>query len=298
MNILRTVLDEYDAHLTLLDLGASGGIYQPFETALPFGRLVEVDPDARDFPTDASGSSPNRVRVKSAITEDETATSVHVYLTKSPYCTSTLQGDFSRLNNFPYSDLFTVVDEQDLPATSLNRLAAELNTEFHWIKIDTQGTELRVLKSMSSSLLASLCACDAEISLYRHYLGADWFPDFHRFMDGAGFYISDIVNIQQRLRLTASDEIRMKRVLPGIAGRKLWPTTPEVRYIRTLNVGDPIKDISRFVRIWTISFLTENYVYCFFLLQRLRETGDEFNGLADTLMSLLEKVEMAGKKSE
>jgi FkbM family methyltransferase len=291
---LKKILDEYNVQLTLLDLGASGGLYSPFEQAASIGTLIEVDPDPRDFSDpadqDAGRRTQERIRVRKAITEDENATSVRVYLTKSPHCSSTLKGDFSRLRNFPYTDLFTIVDEQDLPATSLNRLAAELGTEFHWIKIDTQGTELRIIRSLSPALLASLCACDAEISLYRHYLGADWFPDFHRFMDDEGFYISDIVTIQQRLRLTAGDQVQMQKVFPAIAEMKLWPTSPEFRYLRVVNVGEPIEDLSRFLRIWCISFLTENYVHCFFLVRRLAEQTDTHQGLVDRLMQLLEEA--------
>ena len=112
-------------------------------------------------------------------------------------------------------------------------------------------------------------------------------------MDEAGFYISDLVNIQSRLRLTAGDEASMRRLLPGLTGQKLWPTSPEVRYLRTLNVGDPIQDLPRYLRIWTISFLTGNYVYCFFLLQRLRDARSEASELADALMRLLTDIDRA-----
>lgn len=122
---LHHLLDEYDITLMLLDLGASGGTYPPFNKALKFSKLIEVDPDKRNF--DNLKDSATRTIITKAVTDNDSDDSLTIYLTKNPHCSSSLEPNFDRLNNFTYADLFKVESKKELPATSLNRLAAELN---------------------------------------------------------------------------------------------------------------------------------------------------------------------------
>jgi hypothetical protein len=277
---VHRLLAQHGIQLTLLDIGASVSAYPPFREALSTGVLVEVDPDSRDF-----GKRPNTIRVDRAITDDDGADSLKLYLTKQPYCSSALKPDFKRIRNFPYDELFEVVGETEVPATSLNRLAAELQRPFDWIKLDTQGTEHRILQSMAPSLFARLICCDVEISYYAHYEKADTFPGLHNFLVANGFFISDTIAVQERVRLRRQDLQRLGK--KGLTERfmKRCPTSPELRYIRAINHDEPIQDLDRFLRIWSIAYFTQNFPYCYFLAARLLESSDHHD-LAGRLESL------------
>ena len=284
---LSDILNEYNASLTMLDIGASGAPYKPFEIANKItGKIIEVDPDSRDFET--SKFNENKiVKVTKAICENDNAESITLYLTENSHCTSTLKGDREKLANFPYSDYFNIVDSQEVQATSLNNLSKELNCSFNWIKLDTQGTELRIIESMSDELFNSVLAIDAEISFYRHYLDADWLPSFHTFLDKKGFYISDIINIQERIRLTKEDLNSLKTHVyqPKL---KHWPTSPEFRYIKALDANKQIEiPISNFLILWSIAFLTKNWPYCYFLCNRYKETANHDKHLLEELSSIV-----------
>ena len=268
---VHDILRRHHIELTLLDLGASASSYPPFRPATPSSFLIEVDPDTRDF--GERNSNPETMVVNRAITDSDSVDSVNLYLTRSPYCSSTLKPDFRRLRNFPYDDLFEVVGTSTVPATSLNRLSAELNRPFDWIKLDTQGTEFRILRSMKENLLASLLCCDVEISLYAHYETADTFSQFHDFMIAKGFVISDILTVQERARIRRNDamELAVRGVPQNLMKR--WPTSPELRYIRAVNHDEPINALDRVLRIWAIAYFTGNYPYCYFLATRLSETA-------------------------
>lgn len=152
--------------------------------------------------------------------------------------------------------------------------------------MDTQGTEHRILRSMKKELLDRLICCDIEISLYAHYNGADTLPGLHDFMVANGFTISDIMHIQGRVRLRKQDIKKLKSHGLTEFGMKKWPTSPEIRYIRSLNHNEPITDIELLTRIWAISFITKNYPYCYFLSQKLRESSQQHNQLAVNLEEL------------
>jgi len=279
---VHEILSRHQVELTLLDLGASANTYKPFQKTEPSAVLVEVDPDSRDF---KRSESARRITVNAAITDNDVDKTVTVYLTSNPHCSSTLKPDFKRLRNFPYDDLFEVVQATDVPATSLNRLSKELGRAFDWIKLDTQGTETRILNSMSDSLFDRLICCDVEISFYAHYQGADTFPRLHDLMVSHGFVISDILAIQERVRLRRSDVASLAaRGVPQNL-MKRWPTSPELRYIRAVNHDEAIEDIDRFLRIWSIAFFTGNHPYCYFLSNRLMESS-QHEELASSLQEI------------
>ena len=270
--VVHDLLRRHQIEFTLLDLGASASSYEPFQKAAASALLIEVDPDTRDF----AGRDAQRktMTVNRAITDSDTVDSVNLYLTKSPYCSSTLKPDMRRLRNFPYSDLFEVVGTSTVPATSLNRLSAEIHRPFDWIKLDTQGTEYRILRSMNETLFERLLCCDVEISFYAHYENADTFPQFHDFMVESGFAIADILTVQERARIRRDDALELAaRGVPQNL-MKRWPTSPELRYIRSVNHDEPIDDLDRYLRIWAIAYFTGNYAYCYFLSARLSETSD------------------------
>ena len=60
---IRQIFEKNNVNLVLLDLGASGGTYKPFERILNYSCLVEVDPDHRDF-TDEISSKEKRIVVR------------------------------------------------------------------------------------------------------------------------------------------------------------------------------------------------------------------------------------------
>jgi FkbM family methyltransferase len=274
---VRRLIDEHALQLTLVDVGAAGDVYPPFRPLLDLADLVSIDPDARDFQTTLRAGGRRDIRINEAIIDSESATSVAVHMTKNPYCSSTLLPDFSRLNNFTYPDFFEIVETRHVPATSLKRIAAQHQiTAIDWLKLDTQGTELRILRSLEDGLLENLVCCDIEISLYAHYFGADVFSQLHEFFDGLGFWITDLA-CQSRLRMRKSDLSQLTAAVSTQQQSKLQeslkkcPTTLELRYLRSVPANDSTHDIQRYLKLWVLSFFTANYTYCYCIVQTMRE---------------------------
>ena len=61
-----------------------------------------------------------------------------------------------------------------------------------WIKLDTQGTDLRLIESLSDEVAATLMAVDAEPGIDAFYEGEDTFGDLHRAMIERGYWLADL----------------------------------------------------------------------------------------------------------
>lgn len=281
--------EQLGVSLALLDLGASGGSYEGFLPVRGISTLIEVDADERDFgqATNAmSISKPQKIITRKAVIGSDTDDTVSIYLTEDPHCSSTLEPDMDKLRNFSYADLFRVSRRVYVPATSLSRLSNDLRCTFDWIKIDTQGSELDILQNMSPALLQDLLCCDAEVSFYAHYKGARALPEFHAFMLAAGFQVAKIVRVQSRVRMRASDLAEMERAGVPASRWARWPTSLEMRYIRSVSHDAHPVDLDRLKKIWLIAYATDNQAYCVFLANRIRELHPEHASTADHLKGL------------
>lgn len=288
-NSIKALGDKLGVHLTLLDLGASGGSYEGFTRVAAISTLIEVDPDDRDF-TDTPGPShkggPQRIVTRNAVIGNDTDETVAIHLTDDAHCSSTLEPDTDKLRNFSYADLFKVSRTVQVPATSLTRLSRELGRTFDWIKIDTQGSELDILQNMAPPILDELVCCDAEISFYAHYKGAKTLPEFHDFMTAAGFQVARIVRVQSRIRMRKSDLDEASRAGVPVARWGRWPTSLEMRYIRSVSHDAAHVDLDRLKKTWLIAHATDNHAYGVFLANRLRELHPDQAALADQLKQL------------
>lgn len=261
-----SLLQENNVAFNILDVGASGKPYGPFERIKNAARIFLTDPDSREF---ESSKKDGKTRIPKAIIDNDVDNEVKLFLTKSPYCSSTLEPDFTRLVNFTYPDLFRVEKITNLPATSINRVIKEYNIDgFDWIKLDTQGTELKILKSISQGYFSKLLCIDLEIGLYPHYIRADTMPAAHEFLEKDRFWISGM-QTQSRIRMRRKDldEITSaKGYLKKIIRRSLetYPTTYELRYIRSINSESEFK-IDYAFKLWAINYFAGNFSYCYYL---------------------------------
>jgi hypothetical protein len=286
-HVLAELMERQQLELTALDLGASGATYEPFEHLLTRMNLVEVDPDARDF-EERLVDALSYTSVREAIIESDTECSAKVHLTDFPHCSSTLEPHHENLSHFPYSDWFKVKSLGEVPATSLNRLADRLGVSFHWIKLDTQGTELRILRSMRAELLGQLLVVDVELGVNEHYRGQDIVSGFHDFMLSNGFRLKEALSAQSRPRIRKADFDSLKTNEVNETELFNWPTAFEWRYIRVLSTdAEFLSDEPRALRLWIANYALGDFAHAYSLARRMKECGCNVQ-VADSLCSLAE----------
>ncbi|HET6951748.1 MAG TPA: FkbM family methyltransferase, partial [Acidimicrobiales bacterium] len=233
------VLARAGVSLTLVDVGASLEPFAPFRSLLGHATYVGFDPDLREMHTETSASG-RRVIVNAAVVAEPGRDTARFYLTHNPTASSTLRPLTDEVAPYLHAYRYEVVDEAEVPATTLPAALAAVGLDrIDWIKLDTQGTDLRLLSGLDEPLFATLMAVDAEPGFDQHYETEDTFGELHREMVGRGFWMSDLeLTRGVRLRRATFDDAL------GVTSKfgrmryeftlKSSPTAAGPRYLRTL----------------------------------------------------------------
>lgn len=276
------VLRRAGISLTLVDVGASLEPFPPFRPLLGHATYVGFDPDLREMHTEASETG-RRVVIDKAVVAEAGRTTARFFLTRNPTASSTLRPLDDALAPYLHAYRYEVVDEAEVPATTLGEALASAGLErADWIKLDTQGTDLRLLDGLDESLFSTLMAVDAEPGFDRYYETEDTFGDLHREMTGRGFWMSDI-------ELTRAVRLRRETFEDALGARskvgrmryeftlKPSPIAAGPRYLRTLawldKVGAPRGD---YLRLWACAYVSGNHPYALDVITECRHRhGDD-----------------------
>ena len=222
----------------VVDVGASAEAPRVW---MPFARhavYVGFDPDLREMRETNGGDFLRAVVLNEAVAPAPGA--ARFFLTRAPQCSSTLRPDPEVVGNYLGADRFLVEREGDVAATTLRAVLDRLVLPaVDWLKVDTQGTDLRVIRSLGDPALARLLAVDTEPGLRGAYVGEDLFGDVHRHLLGEGFWLaSATLKGFPRLRESTLAELaaRDPAVTREVALRAI-PQSPgwvECRYLRTI----------------------------------------------------------------
>ncbi|HLH29736.1 MAG TPA: FkbM family methyltransferase [Terriglobia bacterium] len=254
------VLTKSGLHPVLVDVGASGDPPAIWKAIAKQSTYVGFDPDLREM-KEGEGEFYKQIIVNEAITSDASLSSVCFYLTKSPFCSSTLEPDTEALANYHFHDLFTVERTATAPAATLGSVLKRVSLDrIDWLKLDTQGTDLRIFTSLPDGIRSRVLALDVEPGLIDAYKGEDLFVDTHAALLKEGFWLAD-ANIGTAVRVRESS---LKMVTPNkslqysYAGRALKksPAYCEARYFRTLEwMVRGGRDRSEYILLWSFAMV-------------------------------------------
>jgi len=247
----------------LVDIGASGGPRSQWAPIARHSIYVGFDPDQRELHDIAGGQYARSIIVNEAVISAPEKQYVLFYLTRSPYCSSTLPPDTESLTNYLFSDLFEVEREVLVRASSLGAVLDRLGLQrVDWFKTDSQGTDLRLFKSLPAGLREQVLAVDVEPGLIDAYRGEDLFVDTHRELLREGFWLSS---------LDIGGTVRMKRatlqtlqltdlyVYPAVRKSPCWC---EARYLRTLeSLCARNADSRSFALLWVFAMMEGQWGY-------------------------------------
>ncbi len=178
----------------LLDIGASGKIYEPWSEIAKYSICVAFDADAREIKHIEGGSSGyKKVYIYNKIVTSSADKNDSFYLTKSPYCSSLLKPDSASLDDWNFSDLFSVEKIAKIQTVNLKQALAELNIkQIDWFKTDSQGTDLRLFTSLDSETTNKILVADFEPGIIDAYIGEDKLGDLLSYMDKLPFWIDEM----------------------------------------------------------------------------------------------------------
>lgn len=261
-DVCSSLLAQLGVHPVLVDVGASGGTPEIWGGIARHSVYVGFDPDSRDTHEIPGSKFYKATMVNEAITSEPGSESVTFYLTNSPFCSSTLNPDRDSLEHFLHADEFVVEGEAKVRCTTLDKVVERLGlTDLDWLKLDSQGTDLRIYRSLNADLRRRVIAVDIEPGLIDAYIGEDLFAEAHRALTQEGFWLSRLnVCGAVRMKATSLQEVmsRNRSVSRDLVADtvRISPGWCEARYLRTTErlAGDGLTR-RRWVLLWVFALL-------------------------------------------
>lgn len=191
LNLALSSLPNFKS-IFLIDIGAAGDIEPRWKCIEPNLSYVGFEPDERS--RDKLIKSKNlcaSYQIFPFALGSENSDTLHLNLCRNPQVSSTYTPNEEFLRLFPDPSRFDVISTSTLTSHRLDDIGL---TEFDFLKIDTQGSELDILKGATSSL-HSLIGLEIEVEFVKLYKKQPLFGEIVSFLNSRGFEFIDFVNL-------------------------------------------------------------------------------------------------------
>lgn len=261
----------------LVDIGASGEIHAKWREIAPHSICVAFDADDREMTFTENHSSGFKKLISiNRIVTDSPENEVDFYLTRSPFCSSTLEPDMDRLAKWPFQDLFSVEKRIKLKAVQLVNALANVHVPYiDWLKIDTQGTDLRLFKSIPEATRNRILAVEFEPGIIDAYKGEDKLYQVIHYMNESDFFMSDI-NVKGVARIDPKTISGLSQVKQRAlrAAHRISPGWCEVTYLNTLS---KVSDTRSYLLAYVFALVNKQYGLALEIAEKgIKSTGDAF----------------------
>ena len=186
--------------LTLLDIGAAGGIQPRWEKVCEYLNFIGVEPDSRSN-TELSNNKFRDAKILNTFAWSE-ETEIEFNLCKKPMNSSAYKPNCELLDQFQNAQRFDVIKKEVVNAKPLSKEIGNLKIDF--IKLDIQGGELNALRGLEESLNDCL-GIEIEVEFSEMYKSQPLFGDIHSFLTRNGFYFFDFINLTRWERNSKND---------------------------------------------------------------------------------------------
>ena len=279
MNIIDEILNRNEFvnnPPVLVDIGASGKIHSKWKKIAKYSVCIAFDADDREFGyVENAASGFKKLYVYNCIVSDIEADKIDFYLTKSPYCSSTLEPDEVALRQWSFADKFLVEKKIRLNNTTLPRVLANLKiNKIDWFKTDSQGIDLRLFKSLSDEVQNKVIVAEFEPGFIDAYKSEDKLYNIVAYLSSKNFWLSDFIT-KGTERLTQSDllQITHNNFLNKLIrfSHKRSAGWAEITYINSFVNNFAIRD---YLLGWIFSVINKQYG---FSLKLAEEGNKRFN---------------------
>jgi len=175
-----------------VDIGSMDGIPNKWKVLQGDMKIVGFEPDAREFSKlKTEGNSVFFDNVVYSHSKD-----LKYYVTRGHGKSSVLKPNREVLNQFEDSQRFDVVAEEDFSAHKVTSLdivtSANGIKDVDFLKLDTQGSELKVLEGAKDRVLPNVFGIQIETEFIPLYEDQPLFRDIDLFLGQNGFQLMDL----------------------------------------------------------------------------------------------------------
>lgn len=173
--------------ITLVDVGASGGLEGDWLKARRCLRLIGFEPDRAEFERLSSRQDEKARYLNVALYKQRAVLSFHTLRKQSE--SSIYPPNRRFIERFPESRRFDTLSTMEIDVDTLDdRLGGE---DVDFVKLDTQGSELPILEGATRTLQA-VFGLEVEVEFHEIYENQPLFSDVDRFLNTAGFRLFDL----------------------------------------------------------------------------------------------------------
>lgn len=178
----------------LVDIGASGEVHAKWKKIAKHAVCISFDADEREIGYLVHTQKTYKKQVVyNCIVSDKKSEALDFYLTRSPFCSSTLEPDVEKLNDYAFVEKFEVDKKVKLKTIDLPTVFREHHiTKVDWFKTDSQGTDVRLFQSMGEEMINRVIVAEFEPGFIDAYKGEDKLYMLLAYMDKKNFWLSDM----------------------------------------------------------------------------------------------------------
>lgn len=232
----RSALNQFlaSAGLTFVDVGGRGGALPALKPLAPLARYCASEPDCEEAERVVDELVAEHWREVTIIREAIASRrgEATLYLTKQRGMSSLLEPDPAVTRHFYLRRKFVVTGTTTVPTLPLDDAAAKYGfTDACFLKLDTQGTELDILKSGGQLVGRSIVGVHVECLFRPFYKGQSLFADVDAHLREEGFSLFTLARMNLR-----RDSLRMEECSARVAA---WAHCLYLREPETLLAGGP-----------------------------------------------------------
>lgn len=260
----------------LIDIGASETLYKQWIHVAKYSICIAFDADVREMGYIVEEKAKyKKLYTYNCVVTDKRKGRNNFYLTNSPYCSSLLKPDSESLKNWDFCNLFNVKRKVVLNSISLPTVLKELKIKkVDWFKIDSQGTDLRLFKSLGENIINKILVADFEPGIIDAYKEEDKIYKTLAYMDNFPFFVNDIetggsIRINEKVVSNRFSEFERKILNKVLKKSPCWV---EISY---LNTFENIEKFSKrdFLLGWVFSLIKNQLC---FALELAIKGGEKF----------------------
>jgi hypothetical protein len=193
--------------IVLVDVGASGTPPKEWRSIAEMSSFVGFDADLRELREDNAFGFRRFVMINMAVVDTERQ-EIELHLTASPHCSSMLKPNMANLANYGCTELFEVEKITRIAATRLDAALRSVGlSHVDWLKLDTQGKDLDIYRSLGRPEAKGVLAVDIEPGVIDFYEGENTFAPAHVYLVDDGFWLAR-ANVQQFSRISKPCQTR------------------------------------------------------------------------------------------